>query len=87
MIAIAITTGVQTLKYHRQPGREGGDGGNELQKKTGRINLNFQPGVDHGLWRVLLCVVVGGLAGDDDVVDVALSKAGVGDADEVGVGV
>jgi hypothetical protein len=32
-------------------------------------------------------MVVGGFAGDDDVVDVALSEAGVGDADEVGVGV
>ena len=31
-------------------------------------------------------MVVGGFAGDDDVVDVALAEAGVGDADEARVG-
>ncbi len=30
-------------------------------------------------------MVVGGFAGDDDVVDVAFAEAGVGDADEAGV--
>jgi hypothetical protein len=42
IIATAMTTGVQTLKAQRQPAREGGDEGNELPKKTGRIKLNFQ---------------------------------------------
>jgi hypothetical protein len=42
MTAMAIATGVHTLTHQRQPACDGGDEGIELQKKTGRINLNFQ---------------------------------------------
>jgi len=60
--------------------------GHEAQQCCARTSKHEEPARCRRYQSRLLDAVVGGFAGDDDVVDVGFAEAGAGDADEAAVG-